>query len=97
LQRSDSLLVTILNWEKGHFRLQPESFRTRQQYKAEIRQQNQALADRLFQTLENARYEYIWGQVAIPTAYLRIKEANAYPPDHWYETSEKDPRELDRH
>ncbi len=92
LRRGDSLLVTILNWERGQFRLQPESFRTRQQHDAEIQQQNQALAGYLYQTLENARYEYIWGQVAIPTAYLHLKGANAYPPDHWYEIFEKDPR-----
>ncbi len=92
LRRGDSLLTTILNWEMGHFCFQHESFRIRQQHDVEIQQQNQEFADRLFQALENARYEYIWGQVAIPTAYLRLKESNAYPPDHWYEILEKDPR-----
>ena len=92
LRRGDSLQATILNWERGHFRLQPASFRTRQQHDAEIQQQNQAFADHLFQALENARYEYIWGEVAIPTAYLHLKEENDYPPDHWYEILEKDPR-----
>jgi hypothetical protein len=92
LRRGDSLLATILNWESGHFSLQPESFRTRQQHDNEIHQQNQEFADHLFQALENARYEYIWGQVAIPTAYLRLKKAHLYPPDHWYEILEKDPR-----
>jgi hypothetical protein len=92
LRRGDSLLITILNWERSHFCLQPESSRTRQQHEAEIQRQNQALADHLFRALENARFEYIWGQVAIPTAYLHLKDANAYPPDHWYEILEKDPR-----
>ena len=92
LRRGDSLLATILNWEQGRFCLQPELFRTRQQHDAEIQQQNQAFADCLFQALENARYESIWGQVAIPTTYLCLKDANAYPPDHWYEILEKDPR-----
>jgi len=92
LRRGDRLLVTIINWERGHFRLQPESLRTRQQHEAEIQKQNQALADHLFRALENARNEFIWGQVAIPTAYLYLKGANAYPPDHWYDILEKDPR-----
>ncbi len=92
LRRGDSLLATILNWERGYFCLQPESFRTRQQHDAEIQQQNQALADHLFRALENPRYEYIWGQVAIPTAYLRIKDTNAYPSDHWHEILANDPR-----
>jgi hypothetical protein len=92
LRRGDNLLATILDWERGYFCLQPESLRTRQQHGAEIQLQNQAFADHLFQALENARYEYIWGQVAIPTTYLRLKDANAYPPDHWYEILAKDPR-----
>jgi hypothetical protein len=92
IRRGDSLLATVINWQRGHFRLQPESFRTRQDHNTEIQQQNQMFADRLFQALENARYEYIGGHIAIPTTYLSIKEANAYPPDHWFEILEKDPR-----
>jgi hypothetical protein len=92
LRRGDSLLATILNWGQGHFRLQPESFRTRQQHEDEIQQQNQAFADHLFQALENARSEYIQGQVAIPSAYFHLKGANAYPPDHWFEILRKDSR-----
>jgi hypothetical protein len=92
LRRGDCLLVTILNWETSHFRLQPESFRTRRKHEAEIQQQNQALADHLFQALENSRYEFVGAKVAIPTAYLHLKDATAYPPDHWYEILEKDPR-----
>ena len=92
LRRGDSLLATILNWEQGRFRLLPESFRTRQQHEDEIEQQNQAFADHLFQALENARDEYIQGQVAIPNAYFHLKDANAYPPDHWFEILKKDSR-----
>lgn len=92
LQRGDSLLVTILNWERGHFRLIPEPARIRPQHEAEIQHQNQAIADYIFRELEEARYESVWGRVAIPTAYLRVKDASAYPPDHWYEILEKDPR-----
>jgi hypothetical protein len=92
LQRGDSLLVTILDWENGHFRIQPEPARVRQRHEEEIQQQNQALANHIFQLLETARYEYVWGNVAIPTAYLRIKDPYACPADHWYEILERDPR-----
>ncbi|MEW6406751.1 MAG: hypothetical protein AB1649_33640, partial [Chloroflexota bacterium] len=92
LRRGNSVLVTILDWESGRFRLQPETTRERQRYEVEIQQQNQALADHLFLELETARAEYVWGQRAIPTAYLRLKDPDAYPADHWYEILENDPR-----
>ncbi|MGD9093418.1 MAG: hypothetical protein PVF74_11255 [Anaerolineales bacterium] len=92
LRRGHSLLVTVLDWEKGRFRLEPESARARRRHRDEIQAQNQALADHLFQQLEAARDEDIWGQIAIPTAYLHLKAANAYPADHWLEVLERDPR-----
>jgi hypothetical protein len=91
-QRGDSLLVTVLDWETSRFRLEPEPTRLRQPHKAEIQTQNQALAEHLFQQLETARYEEVWGQIAIPTAYLRLKSPNVYPADHWLEVLEQDPR-----
>lgn len=92
MRRGDSVLITILDWENGRFRLKPEPARARQRHRAEIQQQNQALADHLFQALEAARREYVWGQATIPTAYLRIKDPDAYPADHWYEILENEPR-----
>jgi len=92
LQRGDSLLVTVLDWEKGHFRLEPETSRVHKRHAAEIQAQNQALVDDLFQQLETARDEVVDGRIAIPTAYLYLKEAGAYPPDHWLEVLERDER-----
>jgi hypothetical protein len=92
LRRGDSLLVTILDWEKGRFRLEPEPARVRGRHAAEIQAQNQALADDLFRQLEDARDEAVWGRIAIPTAYLHLKGAEAHPPDHWLEVLERDPR-----
>jgi len=94
LRRNDSLLVTILDWETGRFRLEPEPARLRAKHKDEILAQNQALADLLFQQLESAPHEDIWGQLAIPTAYVQLKDPNAYPADHWLEVLERDPRML---
>lgn len=92
LRRGDSLLVTILDWRTGHYRLEPESSRSRQQHRDEIHKGNQTLADRLFQELENANDEFIRGRVAIPSAYYHLKDTLEYPPDHWHEILEKDPR-----
>jgi len=92
LRRGDSLLVTLLDWEKGRFRLEPEPARIRQRHNTEIQAQNQALADHLFQQLETAPYEEVWGKIAIPTAYLHLKASNAYPADHWLEILERDRR-----
>jgi hypothetical protein len=82
----------VLDWEKGRFRLEPEPARTRQRHREEIQSQNQALADHLFHQLEAARYESVGGSIAISTAYLHLKAANAYPADHWLEVLERDPR-----
>jgi hypothetical protein len=92
LRRGDGLLVTVLDWESGRFRLEPETARTRQKHDAEIQAQNQALADDVFQQLEAAHDEKIWGQNAIPAAYARLKDSTAYPADHWLEVLEQDPR-----
>jgi len=72
--------------------LEPEPSRVRKRRAAEIQAQNQALADDLFQQLETARYKDVWVSIAIPTAYLRLKEADAYPCDHLLEVLERDGR-----
>jgi hypothetical protein len=92
LRHGDNLLVTVLDWEKGRFCLEPEPARLRQRHAAEIQTQNQALADDLFQQLEAASNEGVWGGIVIPTAYLHLKASNIYPPDHWLKVIERDPR-----
>jgi len=49
-RRGDSLLLMVLDWEQGHFQLALEPERRRR--KAEIAQQNRALADVLYELLE---------------------------------------------
>jgi hypothetical protein len=46
----------------------------------------------LFELLENARYEAIWGTVAIPTVYARLKDKLAATADHWLLVLENDSR-----
>jgi hypothetical protein len=92
VRRKDSLLVTILDWETGRFQLQPEPAREYKKHRVEIQEVNLAFADQLFGILEAARRESIWDQVAVPTAYLRLKDRHLYPADHWLDILENDPR-----
>lgn len=90
--RKDSLLATVLDWETGRFQLQPESARERERHRSEIQEHNQAFADLVFSDLESARYESIPDRVAIPTAYLRLKDRHKYPADHWLDILDSDER-----
>jgi hypothetical protein len=92
LRRGDSLLITVMDWSAGRFRLEPEPARTRERHASEIQAHNQAMADCLYEMLETARYEEADGRVAVPTAYLRQKELARYPADHWLELVDRDPR-----
>jgi hypothetical protein len=92
VRRNDSLLVTILDWETGRLQLQLEPARAYKKHKNDIIKHNQAFADHLFETLENAKYESIWGQIAVSTAYLRLRDTESYPADHWLRIIEEDPR-----
>jgi hypothetical protein len=92
IKRDDSLLVTIMDWKARQFRLAHEPARERGQHTAEIERQNQNLANTLFELLENARYEYIWGNEAVLTAYARLSDPAGYPGDHWLEVIDQDKR-----
>lgn len=92
LKRKDSLLVTILDWEGGRYQLEPETAKERNRHRSEIEEQNQTFADIVFDFLEAETYEGILDKVAIATAYLRMKDRQAYPADHWLDILENDPR-----
>ncbi|MSP12089.1 MAG: hypothetical protein EXR62_03925 [Chloroflexi bacterium] len=90
VKRNDSILVTILDWGTGHFRLDYEPASNRN--KKEVEQQNQALVDLVFSMLEEAQDEQLWIRQAIPTAYVLLKDARGYPGDHWMKTLGGDSR-----
>jgi hypothetical protein len=92
VQRDDSLLVTIVDWEAHRFRLTHEAARERKRRRAEIEQRNRELTNYLFETLEAARYESVWGREAVLTAYARLFTSGDYPGDHWLEVVEQDGR-----
>lgn len=90
IRRDDSVLVTIEDWQKGHFRLEHEPARYRRQQK--IERKNQELADLVFDILEAEYDERVFALQAIPTAYVRLSDPQGYPGDHWIEVIARDPR-----
>jgi hypothetical protein len=90
VRRNDSLLVTVEDWTEGHFRLEHEPAKRRRN--TEVERQDRELADLLFGTLENSRYEKIATQVAVPTAYARLSDPHGYPGSHWLKVVQLDER-----
>ena len=90
IQAGDSILVTIEDWEKGHFRLEHEPASQRRQ--PEIERQNQELANLLFDLLEADRRERLYVYQAIPTVYARLSDPRGYPGDHWTAVIARDAR-----
>lgn len=92
IKRQDSLLVTVLDWAAGKFRLESESKQEYRRIRTEVEASNIKLADTIFALLEASRYEGVWGRVAIPTAYARLKNELTHPADHWLQVTNNDPR-----
>ena len=90
VQRNDSILVTVEDWQAGRFRLEHEPARRRR--RQEIARKNQELANLIFEMLDAARDEYVFGDVAVTTAYARMSDPRGYPGDHWTEVISRDPR-----
>ena len=92
IKRQDYLLLTILDWSIGKFRLQHEAVQEYRRNSAKVEESNRQFADMLFAILEASRYEFVLGGTAVPTAYARLKDQLAYPPDHWSLIIQNDPR-----
>lgn len=92
IRRGDYVLVTVEDWEQGHFRLEHEKARQRKRHQEEIDAKNQELADLLFDQLEAARDESIRVSEALPTAFARMSDPRGYPGDHWFLVIAADPR-----
>jgi hypothetical protein len=90
--RHDSVIVTILDWGKSHYRLTFEKQRARIAQRPAIDKQNQAITDYIFEMLENETWEYISTQKVVPHAYYRFGRADQVSPDHWYPIIDDDPR-----
>jgi len=89
-RRGDSLLFTILDWEAGRFQLAFEPERRRR--KTEVARQNHALADLLYDLLEETRDERLLVTDGLQTAYARLASARDYAGDHWTTVIEQDGR-----
>jgi tetratricopeptide (TPR) repeat protein len=89
-QRGDSLLLTVLDWERSHFQLALEPERRRR--KTEIAQQNRALADVLYELLKATHDESLFVERGLQAAFARLSSVRDYPGDHWATVIERDGR-----
>ncbi|HEX7588207.1 MAG TPA: hypothetical protein VF478_07825, partial [Anaerolineae bacterium] len=80
-REGDCILVTVLDWEHAQFTLELEPRAQRRQ--AEIEAQNRALADVLWDILQETKDERLILNPGIATAYARLSSARDYPGDHW--------------
>ncbi len=92
IRRNDYILVTVLDWQRGHFRLEYEKAKHRRRHREEIEAYNRHLADALFALLEGAYDEYIYIGETLPTALTRVPESRSYPGDPWVTVVNEDPR-----
>ncbi len=90
MYHKDHLLVTVVDWEHGIFRLERESGSAVNQ--ALLAERNQQFADILYDLLENSRTEDLVVHTAIPTVYARLPDKAGYPPDHWGNLIQQDQR-----
>ena len=91
-RQGDSVLVTVRDWERTQFTLEFEPRAQRRE--AEIKAQNRALADTIWNVLQETTDERLTLHSGIATAYARLPSARraAYPGDHWHQVLAADPR-----
>lgn len=89
-QKEDSILVTLLDYERAHFAIEHEPRRQRRE--PEIQAQNRALADMIWNVLQETTDERLYTSQGIATAYARLPSARDYPGDHWHQVLDTDPR-----
>ena len=83
IKAEDSLIITILDWDTQQYRLAHEPAKETERREAEIEAKNRELIDILYDMLEAAKYEEIYTQTVIPTAYACLADPHGYPGDHW--------------
>jgi len=92
IKTGDSLLLTVEDWDKHQFQLVHEPAAVTQNHRQEIELRNQAFADLLFEMLESARDETIWGSEAVLTTHIRLSDPTGYPGNHWLDVLAQDER-----
>jgi hypothetical protein len=94
IQRDDFVLVTIIDWDRGHYRLVHEKHQLRRKRRNEIAARNQVLADAIFQQLEASRDGNRFAHEAILPALASLPDPQGYPGDPWEEVVQADPRMI---
>jgi hypothetical protein len=94
IQRDDFVLVTVIDWNRGHYRLDYEKARWRRSRRSEIAARNQALADVIFRQLEDSYEGRLFSYDALLPALARLPDPQGYPGDPWQTVVQADPRMI---
>ena len=92
IQPDDFVLVTVIDWNRGHYRLDHETARRRRKRRSEIMARNQALADAIFQLLEASHEGRLFGYEVFLPAVALLPDPQGYPGDPWNVVVQADPR-----
>lgn len=87
-----TIIVTIEDRQPGVLRLEPESKGSYKAHRQQIEQRNLALADLLFELLEQDRRGMLMAHIGVPTAYARLADRQDYPGDPWQVVLKRDSR-----
>ncbi len=90
IQKGDSILVTINDWERNIFAIEHEPASKRR--RRDIDAANHAFADNLFALLEGMQDDKPLAFQIIPKVYASLSNPYGYPGDPWMEVIEKDGR-----
>jgi hypothetical protein len=90
IQKGDSILVTIKDWERNVFAIEHEPASKRR--RMDIEAANHAFADDLFALLESMQDDKPLAFQILPKVYASLSNPYGYPGDHWMEVIEKDGR-----
>ncbi len=77
----DSLVVTVIDWDKLHFQVRREQ--AGEWSETDIQEVNEAFANALFQQLKSSRTGDVPIHLGLPVAYATFDKEHPCPPDCW--------------
>ena len=92
IRANDSLIVTVEDWDAGHFRLEREAAEISQRRQAEREAADRRLMDWLYDRLDNSGRDSIFAEPAILAAHVQNCVYPAYPGNHWQDAMQRDRR-----
>lgn len=92
ISRNDSVLVTVEDWETGHFHLEHEPEKLARKRRAEIAAADKRLVDFIFDRLEHTKNGILHTSRGVLSAYASLSSDGGYPGSHWLDAIGQDGR-----